>query len=141
LQKKIEEELDAFVKDPAYRSFNAAVTAVVCGDSADGGCVCDYDLVVSGGPSGRYSHAGSTLTFFDDQFRPPVVSDYCASANSLDISSEHQTRLFNKADLRTTTWSRPSCQDGVQSLSLGETGIDCGGSCAPCPVPATPATP
>jgi hypothetical protein len=132
LQTFIATQLDSFVKDPNYHAFTAGVSNVACAGAPTGGCVCDYDLTISGGPSGRYSRAGSTLTFFDDQFKPPSLSDYCASGNSLDISSQEQTRLFNKADLRNTTWTKPSCQDGVRSLSLGETGVDCGGSCPPC---------
>lgn len=132
LQKFIASQLENFTKDPSYRSFSASVGGVVCGDTGAGGCVCDYDLAITGGPSGRYAASGSQLTFFDDQFKPPSLAQYCANGGSLDVGSEDQTRLFNKADLRTTTWVKPSCQDGVRSLSLGETGIDCGGSCAPC---------
>lgn len=131
LQTFIAEQLATFTKDPSYRAFTAGVSNVVCADAASG-CQCDYDLTISGGPSGRYARAGSTFTFFDDQFRPPSLADYCASGSSLEIGSQQQTRLFNKADLRNTTWRKPSCQDGVLSLSLGETGVDCGGSCAAC---------
>jgi len=127
-------QLTRFLSDPHYQSFTAGVSNVACANAPAGGCVCDYDLAISGGPSGRYSRSGNTLTFFDDQYRPPSLADYCASGSSLDVSSQEQTRLFNKADLRNTTWARPSCQDGVQSLSLGETGVDCGGSCPPCPM-------
>lgn len=132
LQKFISTQLTNFTKDPSYRSFTAGVSNVVCGTDANGGCVCDYDLAITGGPSGRYAVSGSQLTFFDDQFRPPSLTQFCSNGGSLDVGSEDQTRLFNKADLRTTTWGKPSCQDGVQSMSLGETGVDCGGSCAPC---------
>jgi hypothetical protein len=132
LQKFIGEQLSEFTMDPSYRAFTAGVSNVACGGMPSGGCQCDYDLVISGGPSGRYSRVGSTLTFFDDQFRPPSLADYCASGSGLEVGSQEQTRLFNKADLRRTLWSKPSCQDGVQSLSLGETGIDCGGSCPAC---------
>lgn len=133
LQSFIAAQLENFTKDPSFRSYTAGVGGVACADAASG-CVCDYDLMISGGPSGRYASSGSQLTFFDDQFRPPSLAQYCANGSSLELSSEAQTRLFNKADLRSTTWSRPSCQDGVRSLSLGETGVDCGGSCAPCPL-------
>jgi hypothetical protein len=133
LQSYITEQLQSFVKDPNYRTFTAGVTNVACADAAQGGCVCDYDLVLSGGPSGRYSRAGSQLTFFDDQYRPPSLADYCVNGPTLEVSSQEQTRLFNKADLRNVVFAKPSCQDGVRSLSLGETGVDCGGSCAPCP--------
>lgn len=132
LQKFIGEQLTEFTKDPSYRAFAAGVSNVVCGDMPSGGCQCDYDLAISGGPSGRYSRVGSTLTFFDDQFKPPSLADYCANGSGLQVGSQQQTRLFNRADLRSTAWSKPSCQDGVQSLSLGETDIDCGGSCPAC---------
>ena len=133
LQTFITEQLETFIKDPSYRAFSAGVSNVACANLPSGGCVCDYDLAISGGPSGRYAQSGSRLTFFDDQYRPPSLADYCVSGGGLQISSEEQTRLFNKADLRTTTWVKPSCQDGVRSVSLGEVGVDCGGSCAPCP--------
>jgi hypothetical protein len=105
LQTFITEQLTEFTKDPSYREFTAAVNDVACGDAPTGGCICDYDLAISGGPSGRYSQAGSTLTFFDDQFRPPSLANYCVNG-SLEISSQAQTRLFNKADLRNTTWRK-----------------------------------
>jgi len=132
LQTFISEQLGEFTKAPNYRAFTAGVSNVTCGDLPNGGCQCDYDLAISGGPSGRYAKDGSTLTFFDDQFRPPSLADYCANGNGLLLGSQAQTRLFNKADLRGTVWSKPTCQDGVQSLSLGETGVDCGGSCPAC---------
>jgi hypothetical protein len=134
LQSFINQQLDAFTKDPSYRAFSASVSNVACANAATSGCVCDYDLAIAGGPSGRYAQSGSQLKFFDDQFRPPSLASYCVSEASLDISSEGQTRLFNKADLRNTSWVKPSCHDGVRSLSLGETGVDCGGSCQPCPM-------
>ena len=107
LQAKIAEQLGNFVKDPSYLDFTANVSNVACGDGAAGGCICDYDLTIFGGPSGRYSRAGTTLTFFDDQYRPPSLTDYCVHGATLDVSSQEQTRLFNKADLRNTTWTRP----------------------------------
>lgn len=133
LQKFIATQLENFTKDPSYRSFSAGVGGVACADAAQGGCVCDYDLAITGGPSGRFATKDNQLTFFDDQFKPPSLAQFCVNGAALDVSSEEQTRLFNKAHLRTTTWVKPTCQDGVRSLSLGETGIDCGGSCPPCP--------
>ncbi len=132
LKAFIDMQLQNFTKDPSYRGFSAAVGNVACGTNADAGCTCDYDLSITGGPSGRYAASGSQLTFFDDQYRPPSLTQFCSSGGNLDISSEDQTRLFNKADLRTTSWKKASCQDGVQSMSLGETGVDCGGMCPPC---------
>ena len=134
LQTFITSQLTSFTKDPSYRTFSASTSNVACGDAPAGGCVCDYDLFISGGPSGRYAKSGSQITFFDDQYRPPSIAQFCSNGALLEVSSEAQTRLFNKADLRNTAWGKPSCQDGVQSLSLGETGIDCGGSCTPCPM-------
>jgi hypothetical protein len=134
LQAFIATQLTNFTKDPSYRAFEASASNVACADADAGGCVCDYDLFISGGPSGRYAQSGSQITFFDDQYRPPSLAQFCSTGAALEISSEDQTRLFNKADLRNTAWRKPSCQDGVQSLSLGETGIDCGGSCAACPM-------
>jgi hypothetical protein len=101
-------------------------------DPNQGGCQCDYDLTFIGGPRGRWytGQNSTTINFFDEGLTPPVTADYClGSSGSLDLTGHDGASLFNEKSMRTLTFSPPSCHDGVQSLSLGETGIDCGGSC------------
>jgi hypothetical protein len=99
-----------------------------------GGCNCDYELSFIGGPNGRwFSAAGSSqITFFDDVFGPPATADYCATDSSLELTGHDTTALFNQKALRTMRFQKPTCNDGIQSASLGETGVDCGGTCPPC---------
>jgi hypothetical protein len=101
-----------------------------------GGCQCDYDLSFIGGPNGRWyaGQGGTTINFFDDSHAPPAISDYCLGASgALDLTGHDFTTLFNEKALRTIHFLPPSCSDGVRSLSLGETGVDCGGpTCPPC---------
>jgi hypothetical protein len=116
----------------------ANIYSVRCYDppKGEGGCQCEYDLSFIGGPNGRwYTGAKSaTINFFDDSFAPPATSDYCLKADgSLDLTGHDFTTLFNEKSMRTMRFLPPSCTDGVRSLSLGETGIDCGGpTCPPC---------
>jgi hypothetical protein len=106
-------------------------------DPARGGCLCEYDVSFIGGPTGRwYSEAGSSqITFFDDFFSPPSQADYCiqgASATSpgiLELTGHDTTALFNQKSYRTMRLRPPTCDDGIQSHALGETGVDCGGMC------------
>jgi hypothetical protein len=102
---------------------------------ADDSCSCDYNVsltTTSGGPWAA-DNAGH-LSFFDAQAAPPVRADYCASESSLQLSGSKATDLFNRNSLKTLMLKPPSCSDGVQSKTLGETGIDCGGSqCPACP--------
>jgi hypothetical protein len=133
--------LQTFMVDQMQRLKNAdiidgRIVNVVCGASTQGGCLCDYDMWLTGGPRGRWVTKGTTITFFDDQFRPPSTADYCVKGDTLEITARDQTRLFNRPNLRSVRLRPPSCNDGSQSRSLGEQGMDCGGSCGTaCPAP------
>jgi hypothetical protein len=100
---------------------------------AESGCGCDYDLSLIGGPSGQWAvdYATATLTFFDALGGPPALANYCQKGDSLELTGKDGSRLFNQFALRTMRFSRPTCHDGVQSKSIGEVGIDCGGQCNP----------
>ena len=114
------------------KSFVAAeanIHHVLCYAKPGGGCACEYELTLIVGPTGRWAAGGSSLTFFDDLFGPPVVADYCLEAGALDLTGQDGTRLFNQAGLRTMRLRRPTCEDGAQSRTLGEEGADCGGQC------------
>ena len=106
------------------------------------GCSCDYDLSLIGGPSGEWSvdEKTATLTFFDALSGPPSLVNYCQKGDTLELTGKDGARLFNQFGLRTLRFSRPTCHDGVQSKSIGELGVDCGGQCNPeLPVDMAPA--
>jgi hypothetical protein len=118
---------------------------VRCQDPPDphqGGCVCKFDESFIGGPSGRWAlqENKTQIEFFDMLLTPPALADFCFRPDStrqdmsgiLDLTGSNETPLFNQKGLRTMHMVPPSCTDGVQSLDLGETGIDCGGECPPC---------
>jgi hypothetical protein len=98
-----------------------------------GGCDCNFELTFISGPNGRWSapEGGTQVTFFDSTYAPPAVADYCFNGNdkSLDLTGAEFTALFNQKSLRTLHMEAPSCSDGVQSVSLGELGVDCGPNC------------
>jgi hypothetical protein len=102
-------------------------------DPAQGGCVCKFDLSFIGGQSGRWAlqENGTQIAFFDNMFNAPAaLADYCLDSKlNLDLTGSNETPLFNSKGLRTLHMLPPSCTDGVQSLALGEEGIDCGGTC------------
>jgi hypothetical protein len=75
------------------------------------------------------------ISFFDATAAPPAEADYCLSGDQLALSGTKQLDLFNRNSLKTLTLRAPSCTDRVQSKTLGEEGIDCGGQC---PNPCTP---
>ncbi|HXK18157.1 MAG TPA: hypothetical protein VNG33_10165 [Polyangiaceae bacterium] len=104
-----------------------------CYPSEVSGCSCDYDLSLIGGPSGQWSAdpRTATLTFFDALDNPPSLATYCQKGDSLELTGKDGSRLFNQFGLRTIKFRRPTCHDGVQSKSIGELGVDCGGSCNP----------
>jgi hypothetical protein len=97
-----------------------------------GGCICQYEQSFIGGPKGRWfadSNNGQ-ITFFDEGFKPPATADYCTDGTSyLDLTGHDFTPLFNQTALRTLHLKAPTCTDGVQSRTLQEEGIDCGGLC------------
>lgn len=104
-------------------------------DPDKGGCLCNYELSFIGGPNGRwYSDPGSSqITFFDDTFAPPSVADYCVTNDAngvpvqLELTGHDFTPLFNAKALRTLTFVRPNCNDGLKSAA--EEGVDCGPAC------------
>lgn len=105
-----------------------------CYDDGEGGCLCDYELSLLGGAPGTWAVSGSTVTFYDQSNTPspPAPADFCLKGDSLELTGHNGQQLFNKTGLRTLTFRRPTCNDGVQSHGLGETGVDCGGQCGPC---------
>jgi hypothetical protein len=121
-----------------FLAAEANIYSMRCHDPADpnkGGCECNYELSFIGGPSGRWSKASPDavqITFFDQTYAPPAIADYCLNGDgSLDLTGADETWLFNQKSLRTLHMTNPSCNDGVQSAELGETGVDCGGQCGP----------
>jgi hypothetical protein len=107
-------------------------------DPSQGGCVCKFDLSFIGGQRGRWAlqENKTQIQFFENvNYAPAALADYCLDPNTLNLNltGSNETPLFNQKGLRTVQMVPPSCNDGVQSLELGETGIDCGGpKCPPC---------
>ncbi len=93
---------------------------------------CD-DIAAGQAPGPWAADNEGHLSFFDATAAPPVRADYCANAGSLELTGRKATDLFNRNALKTLTLRPPTCSDGVQSKTLGETGIDCGGQCPACP--------
>lgn len=110
-----------------------------CSDDADGGCVCDYELRLFTSVPGTWaaSPEDGRVTFYDNSLAPspPSPADYCLNGDSLEMTGHNGLWLFNRPNLRTLKFQRATCSDGVQSHSLGETGVDCGGQCEPCADP------
>ena len=109
-------------------------------DKTQGGCVCKFDLSFIGGQTGRWAkqNGGTQIQFFENvSYSPAALADYCVlpdasqpgGVGALDLTGSNETPLFNQKGLRTLHMTPPSCNDGVQSLELGEEGIDCGGGC------------
>lgn len=99
-----------------------------CTPAADG-CSCDYNLQLTSVTTGPWATSTGEITFFDSSAQPPSRTDYCAGGDSLQLTGDRDTDLFNRVSLKTLEFGPASCADGVQSKSLGETGIDCGGTC------------
>ncbi len=112
-----------------FVAVEANIYNVLCYDNPAGGCLCDYDLSFFGGPNGRWTANGSTITFFDDLFGPPSLADYCLKGDTLEMTGQNGTRLFNQFALRTLRFRRPTCEDGALSKTKHELGVDCGGDC------------
>jgi hypothetical protein len=102
-----------------------------CTANADGGCSCSYNVSLTTASSGPWSSGSGTLTFFDSLAAPPSDTEYCARSGSLSLTGNRATDLFNRNSLKTLSLRAPSCTDGVQSKTLGETGVDCGGPTCP----------
>jgi hypothetical protein len=107
-------------------------------DPNQGGCVCKFELSFIGGEAGRWAKQanGTQIEFFENtNYSPAALADYCFTDKNgpLLLTGSNETPLFNEKGLRTLQMVPPSCMDGVQSLELGETGIDCGGpNCKAC---------
>ncbi len=100
-----------------------------CVETADAGCACDYNVSLTSTTAGPWFSDAGQISFFDFKSAPPARADYCVSGASLSLSGEKTTDLFNRGSLKTLTFAPPTCADGVQSKTLNEAGIDCGGSC------------
>jgi hypothetical protein len=129
-----------------FLAAEANIYSMRCQDPADpaqGGCECKFDLSFIGGQSGRWAKQpnGTQIEFFENvNYAPAALADYCLQPaqmgqmfGDLDLTGSNETPLFNQKGLRTMHMVPPSCNDGVQNLENGETGIDCGGpNCQPC---------
>ena len=123
----------------AFLAAEANIYSMRCQDPDDpnqGGCVCKFDLSFIGGETGRWAQQanGTQIQFFENvNNAPAALADYCLDSTTLtlDLTGSNETPLFNQKGLRTLHMVPPSCTDGVQSLELGETGIDCGGPTCP----------
>jgi hypothetical protein len=128
----IKAELEKFVTDrlKGVTGLEAFVYGARCDSMSDGGCSCGYNVSLTTTSAGPWvADDKGHLTFFDALAAPPSKTDYCASPGQLLLSGSKETDLFNRNSLKTLTLRTPTCTDTVQSKTLGETGIDCGGSC------------
>jgi hypothetical protein len=129
-----------------FLAAEANIYSMRCQDPADpmqGGCECKFDLSFIGGPSGRWAlqENQTQIEFFDMTYNSPALADFSFTADSsrtdghgaLNLTGSDETPLFNQKGLRTLQMEPPSCHDGVQSIEIGETGIDCGAPIAGCP--------
>lgn len=105
---------------------------VICTDAPELGCSCHYNLSLTTTTSGPWASDKGTVSFFDSSAAPASLTDYCVSGESFQLTGSKDTDLFNRGALKTLKLQKPSCTDHVQSKTLGETGIDCGGDCSPC---------
>lgn len=105
------------------------VTNMRCFDDGEGGCLCDYELLLLGSLPGTYADANGVVTFFDESLAPapPAPADYCVKNGTFELTGRNGLQLFNRPNLRTLVFHPRSCSDKVQNG--GETGIDCGGPC------------
>jgi hypothetical protein len=105
------------------------VTDTRCYDDGEGGCTCDYYLRLFTSQPGSWGAADGMVTFYDESGAnlPAAPADYCVKAENLELTGHNGQQLFNRPDLRTLTFHRPGCSDGLQDGD--EDGIDCGGSC------------
>ena len=128
LQKFVQDKLDGI------KVLTTQVYGNVCTPGADGSCTCDYNVSLTTTTAGPWqADNGGHLSFYDAAAAPPCQADYCASPGTLQLSGSKATDLFNRTSLKTLLLRPPACNDKVQSKTLGETGIDCGGQCPACP--------
>jgi hypothetical protein len=122
------------LKVPKGSPPRAVVYGNSCVANTGGGCNCDYNVSLTTTTTGPWSSENGELNFFDAQAGPPVRADYCVNGSEFTLSGAKATDLFNRMSLKTLKLHPPTCDDQVQSKTLGETGIDCGGQCnKPCP--------
>lgn len=115
----------------------STTTHLRCFEDGVGGCLCDYDLFLFSSFVGTWTTDGSVMTFVDGSQAPtdPWSADYCASGDTLELTGHDGQSLFGSwLGIRSLTFRRASCSDGVQSQ--GEEQVDCGGDCAPCAAPS-----
>jgi hypothetical protein len=124
-------QLATFIENKfnAIAGLKADVYDNTCADGPDAGCSCDYNVSLTSTTAGPWGSETGQIAFFDFNAAPPARADYCVSGAGLSLSGEKGGDLFNRGSLKTLKLAAPTCSDGVQSKSLGETGIDCGGSC------------
>ncbi len=132
--QSISDQLHAFVSKRlgGIAGLKATVYDNTCTVTSEGGCSCGYNVSLTTTTKGPWvaSDKGA-LTFFDELAAPPSQTDFCYTPGSLRLSGAKETDLFNRNSLKTLELHPPSCTDGVQSKTLGETGIDCGGGQCP----------
>jgi hypothetical protein len=120
-------ELGRHIKEAIAAESN--VTNTRCYDDDDGGCMCDYYLRLFTSQPGSWGTKDGVVTFYDESGAnlPPAPADYCVNGDTVEMTGHKGLPLFSRPDLRTLTFHRPGCNDGVQDGD--EKGIDCGGSC------------
>lgn len=103
-----------------------------CVDAGTGGCICDYELLRITRVMGTWEAHDGRITFYEGSLapRPPIEADYCRSGDTLELTEQSGSGLFNVPGLATLTLHPPTCSDGVVDAS--EQGVDCGGACEPC---------
>lgn len=116
-------ELGRHVND-AIRS-ESNVKNMRCYDDGEDGCMCDFLLQLFTGVQGAYGAQDGVIGFYDSQSShlPPTPADYCASADTFELTGHDGQELFNKLGLRTITFHHTSCTDGLQDAD--EDGVDC----------------
>lgn len=95
------------------------------------GCLCQFDVNESGGPSGTYRLLdGNTIEHLTTRPTFPQKATFCNKGSSLQLTGTDGSYLFGLRGLRTLdlTPAVDPCTNGVQDP--GEDGVDCGGSCA-----------
>jgi hypothetical protein len=134
--KDLTTQLQTFVQDKlkGIKVLTAVVYGNQCVPGSDGSCTCDYNVSLTTTTAGPWQadNAGH-ISFYDAAAAPPGQADFCANPGTLQLSGSKETDLFNRTSLKTLALHPPTCDDKVQSKTLGETGIDCGGKCPACP--------
>jgi hypothetical protein len=133
------DHLNRQLKDFLQKKFNtvtglnAEIYGNACVPMSDDSCSCDYNVSLISTTAGPWAADDEgRISFFDFTAAPPVRADFCSSTSSLSLAGTDGDDLFNRGALKTLSLKAPTCSDRVMSKTLGETGIDCGGSCPPC---------